>query len=207
MRRILEKIDEATVGLITGPAQVSWPGCLVFFPARTLARRSMTTRSRSRPPTLNPFPVSAIERTLLAAFRDEEQPEHVFLVKAKRAWRQAHPSNIPTRGRPSVEDQCFSALVEGLMEAGFVSLILHQRSSEIEVVPQWVQLPLGRLVQMIRAYAPEIQLSTARKYARIWVQNYYPRTVTPTQRLAHYRRIRQRHPDLYTDLYTKKNPS
>lgn len=47
--------------------------------------------------------------------------EHGFLVLAKKAWRATHFDKIPKRGRHSVAEKCFNAIIDGFDELGIDS--------------------------------------------------------------------------------------
>lgn len=111
-----------------------------------------------------------------------------FLALAKAAWDSAHVGTTPTRGKPSVADQCFDAMREGLEKLGLSYWPKWALMSDLEMLdgipddPTYQQLPQGRLVQMIRDRYPAIKPSTARKYARIYDRESFPVSSEPNRR-------------------------
>ncbi|MDI3462125.1 MAG: hypothetical protein OJF50_000946 [Nitrospira sp.] len=133
----------------------------------------------------------------------------VFLNLAKEAWNTAHYDAVPKRGKPSFEEKCLQAIIEGLDELGIAHVVSANYTSCAdpmfdvveEIIPNpYQQLPQGRLVRMILDRVPGIKLSTARKYARIWERDTAPPKELSTRRthgMTLYNKMKKDLPVLY----------
>jgi hypothetical protein len=125
---------------------------------------------------------------------------------ANEAWQEVH--SVRHRGRPSVQDQCFDAIMEAieLLSGNVIDRygIIHgckvcnRKECYPTNDPDWHadhRFPIGRLVEMIRRRHPDIPLVTARKYARKWDALHPP--LDPAARRNLYTQTKQKFPTLY----------
>ena len=130
--------------------------------------------------------------------------EKTFLALAKKAWRAAHYQHIPKRGKRSVADKCFLAIVDGFdklgMDSDYCPRFYEMRmggEEDLSVPSNHQRLPLGRVEKMIHDRVPGIKPSTARKYARLWERETEFDSLTTKARMTLYKQLKKTRPALY----------